>query len=248
MGGLPRRPWRSERRATTELAFERDAAQRAERLLADKAVAPQDVERARVDVVSAEEALSMAQSEVRRSEEELQHLGITNGDDPTGEAGEFVPIRAPISGVVLERSVSSGTAVTPGTQMFVVSNLSSLWALVEVDEVQLPVLRVGMPVTLKVSAYPGETFSATVAFVGDSINDKTHRVPVRCVISNRDGRLKPHMFATVSLDSGVPRRSVVVPSAALQEMEGRTVVFVRRADKAFRAARRERRIRTGRNG
>ena len=74
---------------------------------------------------------------MRRAEEALEHLGVTNAEDPTGESGEQIPVRAPFAGVVLERLVTTGTAVTPGTALFVVSDLSTLWALAEVDETAL---------------------------------------------------------------------------------------------------------------
>jgi cobalt-zinc-cadmium efflux system membrane fusion protein len=221
------------RRLETELAYAGDAEQRARRLYTDKAVSAQDVARAEADRIAAQEQLDVARTEVRRSEEELEHLGVTNQDDPTGERGEFIPSRSPIAGVVLERSISAGTGVTPGLPMFVVSDLSSLWALVEVDERQLAQVRVGMRVALRVAAYPEESFGGTVASVGDTVNDRTRRVPVRCAVPNADGRLKPQMFATVTLESDQPRRVVVVPGAAVQEMAGRTVVFVRRGDGRF---------------
>ena len=86
-----------ERRLVTELRYATDAQGRAERLYADKAISQQELQRAQANHVSAQEALDMGRTEVRRSEEELEHLGVTNGEDPTGESGEQIPVKAPRS-------------------------------------------------------------------------------------------------------------------------------------------------------
>ena len=215
-----------ERRLTTEYRYAVDAHARAERLFADKAVALQEVQRAEANRVSALESLDMAKTEVRRAEEELEHLGITNGEDPTGESGEFIPIRTPHAGVLLERLVTEGTAVTPGTQMFVVSDTSSLWALAEIDEPRLSLVRVGRGVSVKVSAYPAETFDGKVTFIAETVNPKTHRITVRCELANGDGRLKPEMYATVDIGESEPHPAIAVPSAAIQTINGKPSVWV----------------------
>jgi len=214
------------RKAQTELQIAVQADDRARRLFADKAISEQEVQRAGANRVAAEEALNIIETEVRRSEEELEHLGITNSEDPTGESGEQIPVKAPLSGVVLEKLITEGTAVTPGTPLFVVSDLSTLWALAEIDETAISHVKAGVPVDVSVSAYPGETFTGTIAWVADMINPKTRRVTVRCALPNPQGRLKPEMYATIMLGEGEPRPVVVVPSAAVQDIDGRPVVFV----------------------
>ncbi|MGE5359612.1 MAG: efflux RND transporter periplasmic adaptor subunit [Bacteroidales bacterium] len=223
-----------QRRLKTELAYSGAAADRAKRLFADKAISEQEVQRADANRVAAQEMLDMATTDVRRAEEDLEHLGITNSEDPTGESGEQIPVKAPIAGVVLERRVTPGTAVTPGTPLFVVSDLSRLWALVEVDETSLSRVKKGRPVTLRVAAYPDDLFQGTIDFVGDVINAKTRRVTVRCGVPNADGRLKPEMFITASLGESEPRPIVAVPSQAVHEIDQKTVVFVADASGAFR--------------
>jgi cobalt-zinc-cadmium efflux system membrane fusion protein len=214
------------RKAQTELTLAVQADERAKRLFADKAISEQEVQRAGANRVAAEEALNIVLTEVRRSEEELEHLGITNSEDPTGESGEQIPVKAPLSGVVLEKLITEGTAVTPGTPLFVVSDLSSLWALAEIDETAISHVKAGLPVDVSVSAYPGETFAGTIAWVADTINPKTRRVTVRCALPNPQGKLKPEMYATVLLGEGEPRPVVLVPSAAVQDIGGKPVVFV----------------------
>lgn len=223
-----------ERRLVTEVRFATEAEARAERLYRDKALALQDLQRAQANRVSAEESLDMGRAELRRSEEELEHLGITNGDDPTGESGERIPIRTPLAGIVLERFVTQGTAVTPGTPMFVVSDLSALWVLAEIDEAHLAQAQIGRPAVVRVAAYPHETFAATVTYIGETVNPKTRRVTVRCETPNSDGRLKPEMYATVEIGEGDPHPVVAVPATAVQTIDGQPSVFVSEAGGRFR--------------
>lgn len=226
-----------KRRRETEQVFARQNEERAKRLFEAKAVSRQDVQRAEADRVAADEQLDMARTEVRRAEEELEHLGITNAEDPSGEKGEYIPVRSPLHGVVLEKSVTQGTAVTVGTPLYVVADLTGLWAVAEIDETQLPLVKAGRATELRVAAYPRETFAGAISFVGDMVNPKTRRVTVRCQVPNADGRLKPEMYATVTLAAGEAHDVLAVPAAAVQEIDGKPVVFVRTAKGAF--ARRE---------
>lgn len=217
------------RRAQSDLKLAVQSDERAARLLADKAISEQEAQRAHASRVSAEEALNIVETEVRRSEEELEHLGVTNSEDPSGESGEQIPVRSPLSGVVLEKLITEGGAVTPGAPLFVVSDLSNLWALAEIDETALPHVRTGSPVDVKVAAYPAEVFAGTITWVADTVNPKTRRITVRCALPNPTGRLKPDMYATVMLGEGEPRPIVVVPSQAVQDIGGKPVVFVETA-------------------
>jgi cobalt-zinc-cadmium efflux system membrane fusion protein len=222
------------RRSQTDLKLAVQADERAKRLFADKAISEQDVQRAGANRVAAEEALNIVETEVRRSEEELEHLGVTNSEDPSGESGEQIPVKAPLTGVVLEKLITEGTAVTPGTPLFVVSDLSSLRAMAEIDETAISHVKAGLPVDVTVSAYPGEKFIGTIAWVADTINPKTRRVTVRCALPNAQGRLKPEMYATVMLGEGEPRPIVVIPSGAVQDVDGKPVVFVEEAKGRYR--------------
>jgi cobalt-zinc-cadmium efflux system membrane fusion protein len=222
-----------ERRVQKMLAFAVDAHERATRLYADKAVSLQDVERAAVERSSATEMVAMARAEVLRAIEELEHVGVAIDDEAHGagaavpdQAEERIPVRSPITGVVLERLVTPGSTVVVGAPLYVVSDLSTLWAVAEVDESHLGRVKVGRPVEVQVAAYPGERFSGTVGFIADTVNPATRRVTIRCTITNAEGRLKPEMFTTMTLGEGDPHSVLVVPATALQSVDGRMSVFV----------------------
>lgn len=223
-----------ERRLVTELRYATDALGRAERLYNDKAISLQELQRAQANSVSAQEALDMGRTEVRRGEEELEHLGITNGEDPTGEAGEQIPVKAPFGGVVLERLVTQGTAVNPGTPMFVVSDLSTVWVLAELDEAHLSGAQVGRDAVIRVAAYPTDVFNGKVTYISETVNPKTRRVTIRAEVPNPDGRLKPEMYATVQVGESEPRPVLAVPATAVQVVNGQASVFLAEADGHFR--------------
>lgn len=215
------------RRFDNEVRYARVAEGRASRLLADKALSPQEVDRATSDRIAAEQNLIGAQAEELRGTQELAHYGITARPEGDPRKEDDVPVLSPLAGVVIERQVSPGTAVTLGTPLFVVSDLAAVWVTAEVDEVHVGSLDVGLPVEIQVTAYPGDVFHGTITMVGDVINPATRRITIRCDVPNPDGRLKPQMFARVMLTSAKPRRMLVIPERAVQEMEGQTVVFAR---------------------
>ncbi|MFP5378520.1 MAG: efflux RND transporter periplasmic adaptor subunit [Vicinamibacteria bacterium] len=221
------------RRREHELGYAREAEARAARLVADKALSVQEAARATADRVAAEETLVMARAEVTRAEQELHHYGVTPdpGADPDDREG--VPVTTPVAGVVVERLASPGAAVTPGVPLFVVSDLASVWVIAQVDERQVARLARGAAATVAVAAYPGETFAGTVEAIGDVVDPTSRRITVRVSVANADRRLKPQMFASVALGAGAPRAVLAVPTRAVQQIEGETVVFVKRADGRF---------------
>jgi len=234
------------RRSETGLAYARTAESRAAQLVRDKALSPQELERAQTERQAAEQALRAAQAEVTRTEQKLRHYDIVPREDADPVTNDEVPVTAPIAGSVIERLITPGAAVTPGTPLLVVADLSRLWITAEIDEARIGRIVTGREVTITTPAYPGESFTGTLAAVGDVINPETRRVTLRIEVPNADRRLKPQMFVTLTLGASAPRRVAVVPSAAVQSLEGETVVFVRAAPNRY--DRRSVRVGTDLNG
>ncbi|MDQ3012665.1 MAG: efflux RND transporter periplasmic adaptor subunit, partial [Acidobacteriota bacterium] len=114
--------------------------------------------------------------------------------------------------------------------------------IAEVPEKNLSLLKLGAPARIKVAAYPEAPFTGRIARIGEMLNPETRTVEARCLVDNRYGKLKPEMFATISLAIGDKRTALMVNQAALQEMDEQTVVFIARADNQFE----KRAIKTGR--
>jgi membrane fusion protein, heavy metal efflux system len=215
-----------------ELAFARQTRERFGRLLEDGAASRQEVERAETAVGTLERQIEAAQAEQTRARSELAHFGIQPDrvarPDPQGHPADQIPVRTPVAGVVLERLVTPGTAVTSGQPLFVISDLSRLWAVAEFDERHVAALTRGRTATVTVAAYPAEVFTGTVTYVGDIVDPVTRRISVRAELANTDQRLKPEMFGTLSLP-GPEQSALVVPADAVQRLDDHDVVFVEEA-------------------
>jgi cobalt-zinc-cadmium efflux system membrane fusion protein len=223
-------------RLESDLAYATSSQARTQRLLADGAASPQDVERATTAVSALRREIEMAKADQARARAELGYYGVDvaaiDKMGPEGHHDDHVPVRAPLAGTVLERLVTPGTTVTSGQPMFVVSELSTLWVVGEVEERWAPLLQTGRNATVRVTAFPDETFTARVTYIGDVVAADTRRITVRAEVPNRDRRLKPEMYARLVL-SGESRTAITVPGEAVQRVDGRDVVFVEAAPGRF---------------
>jgi cobalt-zinc-cadmium efflux system membrane fusion protein len=235
-------------RRQAELQYARNARDRAKRLYDLKAGSLEHLQRAETDLRHAEMALQSAQADIGRVEEHLHHLGLSTAG-PVEEAAahkyehdELVPVTAPLAGTVIQRMVTPGVVVSPSTDLFVVSDLTSLWVNAQLPERHLPAVRVGRPARISVQAYGDSVFAGRITHVGDTLDPETRTVQVRCQTDNASGRLKPEMYATVTFDLGQAQESLVVPTSAIQDIKSEAVVFVRVDETHFRA----RRVQVGR--
>lgn len=147
-----------------------------------------------------------------------------------------VPLVSPIAGVVLTRKVSLGQAVQAASDAFQVANLSWLWVELELFEKDLSFVNKEQKVMLRTEVYPGKTFPARVAYVGQVIDEKTRTAQVRIEFQNAEGLFRPGQFVTATL-LGDPARAktevLAVPRKAVQTIEGKPLVFVAEADGTF---------------
>jgi multidrug efflux pump subunit AcrA (membrane-fusion protein) len=230
-------------RAKATVAYAAKARDRARRLLELKAASQEQVEHAETELRNAEAAQATAETEVARHRAHLEEfLGVPaeqggHQHQPGMESDEndLIPVRAPASGTVITRNVTQGAVVTPAVDLFVISNLETLWAIAEVNEEHLGKLRPGMPARVYVQAWSQEPFSGRIAKLGESLDPQTRTVKVRIVLPNKAGRLKPEMYATAEIDVGGSKQSIFVPAEAVQEVRGQAVVFVRVDEKRFEA-------------
>jgi membrane fusion protein, heavy metal efflux system len=142
-------------------------------------------------------------------------------------------IRAPFSGVVTKVQASPGDIVDAGRTVFTVADLSRVWVQAEVYEKDLGRLRVGQNALITVDTYPDQPFQGMVSYISDVLDPQTRTARVRCDVANRDMRLKTDMFASVELPTKFSKQAIAVPASALQELEGKQVVFVRLSPTEF---------------
>jgi cobalt-zinc-cadmium efflux system membrane fusion protein len=127
---------------------------------------------------------------------------------------------------VMERNASAGTVVSVGDPVVTVTDLSSLWLIAAVNEADLSHVRIGQAVKITVRAYPDRIFPGKVFQLGEHMDPQTRTLQVRVLVANTQSLLKPEMFATADF-AGQGERSIIhVPESAVQEIDGKTVVFV----------------------
>jgi cobalt-zinc-cadmium efflux system membrane fusion protein len=210
-----------------QAAFAKSARERADRLLALKAIPRQEVEKAIAEDELARSELSQAEAELGRAQSTTRALGALG--QPAGQ----LALRAPASGVVLERLAVPGAVVEPGAPLLVITDPSTLWLTLNAPEALSGALRLGITLRFVVPAFPAETLSARVSAVGAGLDPATRTLAARATVANPRGRLKPAMLATVLLPAageGNAPQAIVLPDSAVQLVDGAPTVFLAMPD------------------
>ncbi|MBK9168303.1 MAG: efflux RND transporter periplasmic adaptor subunit [Bryobacterales bacterium] len=231
-----------QNRSQAGVDFARRARDRAQRLYDLKAGSLQDVENAANALRTAETIAAHSGFEVERHRRHLEeYLGISadepehHGPGKHDDDHDLIPIRAPASGTVLSRGVTSGMVVTPSADLFVLSDLSRLWVMTQIQEIHLGRLRTGMPARVVVQAFGDRTFSATLERLGDQFDPETRTASARFAMRNPGLILKPEMYVTTEIELATRGEALFVPTTAIQELRGQRVVFVRTAQDTYEA-------------
>ena len=188
------------------------------------------------DLVQSENDFLKAQAEFRRARQRLLGLRVPAEELDKPRAERLITsrfdLKSPLTGTVVERNVTVGQMVgaDPTQMLYTIADLNVLQVVAEVYERDLSRVSKGTPVTVTVEAYPDETFSGTIVYVGDVVDQTTRTIKVRCNVTNRDLKLKPEMFARVRLKTGSSTPVLALPKEAVIEVGGQAFVFVQAAD------------------
>jgi cobalt-zinc-cadmium efflux system membrane fusion protein len=224
-------------RSKSNLDYARRTRDRVRRLYEMKAASLEQVEQAENLLKNEQNLVAEAEIEAARTRNHLvEFLEVPLEVPPEHPAGtgpevhseDLIPIRAVATGVVLTRNVTQGAVVSSSSDLFVICDLSSIWTIASVQEESLARIRVGMPALVTVQAYPERSFRGRVIKIDEKLDAETRTVPVRVEIDNRQGLLKPEMYATVELDAGGSAPGLFVPQGAVQDVNGQSTVFVER--------------------
>jgi cobalt-zinc-cadmium efflux system membrane fusion protein len=193
---------------------------RARDLYEHKAIAEQTLEQAESAEVQASGDLAAAQAA-------LKVMGITDPDALVKAPPSFeVPVRAPISGVVVEQDVSAGQLIQPGTtQCFMISDTSNVWVLVNVYQKDLPYVRAGDTVAIQTDTYP-EVFHGRISYIAASLDPSTRTLQARIETNNPGEKLKKDMYVSVTVNAGAIPNAIALPDAAvLRDSENQPFVY-----------------------
>ncbi len=147
--------------------------------------------------------------------------------EETGRPRRTLVLRAPSSGIVVEKNAFAGAHVSMGSLLYAVADLSRVWVEGEVFEKDLSLVRVGQLAHVRMEAYPGETFHGSVGYVYPTVSVASRTGRIRVELDNPGGRLKPGMYAELRFDIPGEREVIVVPRTAVLSTGERDVIFVR---------------------
>jgi membrane fusion protein, copper/silver efflux system len=146
--------------------------------------------------------------------------------ESTGQVERRVEYYAPLDGYVMELGVRQGAAVQPGTTLFQLADLSSVWITAEVPETQAAWIKAGDPAQAEVSALPGRRFEGQIDYLYPELTQATRTLKVRIVVKNAGKLLRPGMFATAHLRGVMQDRVLTVPTEAVITTGTRSVILV----------------------
>jgi len=158
-----------------------------------------------------------------------------------GRAADYLPIRSPATGTVIDKRIVAGTAVKAGALLLRIADFSRVWVEGQVYESELPLIHAGMPVEIVLPDMPGRTVHGTVAFVYPFLEGETRTARVRVEVANPNGLLRPEQYAQLRLTADLGKR-LVVPESAVLYAGGLRIVFLDLGDGRLAP----RRITTGR--
>ena len=207
-------------KAKDAYALAQKAYSRAQDLYQHHAIAEQNVEQAESADVQANGDLVSAQAA-------LKVMGVTDPDALVKAPPSFeVPVRASIGGLVVEQDVSAGQLIQPGTtQCFMISDISTVWVLVNVYQKDLPYVRVGDQVTIQTDTYP-EVFHGRIAYVAASLDPSTRTLQARIETNNPGEKLKKDMYVVATVSAGTIPNAIALPDAAvLRDTENQPFVY-----------------------
>jgi len=204
------------------------------------------------EMLMAKAARIEAEAELRSGEEILHLYGLSESEVASvtyeNPGRSLYPVRAPLSGKIVEKHVTVGELVTPERNLFSLADLSEVWVWIDIYERDLQQVHLDDEVAVRVDAYPEREFNGTVSYLSDRVDLDTRRLRARIDVANPEERLRPGMFAQVELTDphegggGTLEPVLVVPEAALQRDGDAMIVFVDLGEGRFE----RRQIRIGR--
>jgi cobalt-zinc-cadmium efflux system membrane fusion protein len=214
---------------------------RAHELYLAKGGALKDWQQSQTDLASAQNGLRSADIALAAARNVLRILGKSDADiaalevQPTQKLEPMAIVPAPIAGTVTQRQIGLGQYIQSfssgaSNPLYTIGDLSTVYLIANVREVDAGVMRIGQPVEVRVLAFPERVFKAKLSWVAPSIDPNTHRLAVRAEVENPDGALKPGMFANFSIITGDSVTAPAVPQSAVVYEGERARVWVARDD------------------
>lgn len=181
------------------------------------------------DLALAKAETARAKQHVDTLTQRLTFLGVpsdmVNNIIRNGKIEASIPIRSPSDGIVTDQKMAVGEMVSPDKKFITVTDLSVVVLSADIPEVDVRHVQLGLPVDIKVAAFPEEKFTGTIRFISEQVNPATRTVAIRARLPNPQHKLKTNMFAEIDLPTA-PSMVLACPKSAVQERSGSKVVYV----------------------
>jgi cobalt-zinc-cadmium efflux system membrane fusion protein len=192
---------------------------------------------AEADLQQAESARTQAQADMQSSEDALRALGLKDPEAVVKNPPKMtsqIPVNAPVAGEVVERLVGPGQLLQGGaTQVFTISDMTSVWVLVNVYQSDMAYVHVGDSVDITTDSYP-DIFHGKISYIAPALDPNTRTLQARIVTSNPGKKLKKDMYVTAAVQAGAIRDALIVPDAAvLRDTENQPFVYVQTGSNQF---------------
>jgi cobalt-zinc-cadmium efflux system membrane fusion protein len=189
-------------------------------LFSARATSQRDVEQARAAVATAEAEARSAAAQLDATRDRLRMLGRSPAEvaqiEQRREVSGLITVTAPLAGTVTQRRVGPGQWLQAGQgePVFTIADLSTVWLVAQVRELDAPLIRVGAPVQVEVNALPGRSFEARLVRTAAGLDPVSRRLTVMAEVQDPEGLLRPEMFATFRISVGDVREAPAVPTSA----------------------------------
>lgn len=217
-------------KAAQQIALQTKAVERARLLLEADVIGAAELQRREAE-------LNAAKADLYTAKEQLQVLGMSEKAIAqiarSGQIRSYSNVDARLSGTVISRKVNLGQVVQPAEELFIVADLSRVWAVAEVPEQQVELVQEGEDVEIEIPALSNRKFTGKLIFVGDVVNPLTRTVTVRTDLENSDEALKPDMLVSMLVQSKLTQQ-LAVPRRAVVRENDRDYVYVEIAPNKFR--------------
>jgi Cu(I)/Ag(I) efflux system membrane fusion protein len=158
--------------------------------------------------------------------------GMINSVRRTGRAQTTITVTAPIGGAITTLGIRPGMTVAEGQTLAEITGFSPIWLEASVPEIQAADIRIGQTINAAIAAFPEERFAGRITAILPSADAQSRTITVRAELANASGRLKPGMFAQVSVSPGT-RRALLVPSEAVIRTGRRAIVMLSQGEGGF---------------
>ncbi|MBI4517752.1 MAG: efflux RND transporter periplasmic adaptor subunit [Deltaproteobacteria bacterium] len=219
-------------RAIADAALRQQTLERERRLRAEHVSSEKDLQEA----VAAHRAAVAVVQQVRQ---QLTTLGFVEEQIEAvateARGTSVLEIRAPFAGEIVERNAVRGALVESGKALFTLADRSAMWAMLNIPESELAHVRLGQQVELSVEALHEQTFTGTLTWLSPQLDERTRMAQARAEVANADGALKARMFARARILTGHSEGALVIPTSAVQQLDGKPFAFVKIEEDLYEA-------------